>query len=638
MVYNRILLVKPAGSSGLAFAIEPIPLGLEYIAARILQKVPHIKEKNIQIRDMFKDSQPFSAILRKYRPDLVAFSMSATEHNSGLELAQETRKYDKDILIVVGGYHPAPLPDLFLETDFCDVVCQTDGEDVMVEIIKGRPLSEINGLSFRNAPNEIIHNPDRELNPNLDEYPFPARYLRRYTYKNSFLMDRVFDQMMTSRGCTGKCSFCCEPFMSGSKTRFRSPENIMQEIREIYDYHKKKPLRILIGDPHFLVNPKRVDRLCDLILEANLDITFQVMSRTEPIAYNENLIEKMVRAGMVSWEVGIESYKQEDLNSTGKNVKVHTQEKAVQILAKYGGAAGGTFVIGLPQHNREDIIRIAEYARKIGLASAAFGIATPFPGTRFWDELKEQKLIWETNWSKFDENYNVFHHPTLSKAEIENLRTECMLRFWNIDTALEQTRLEIRRVGRFKIPKPTIVQFFENITRKMLFGVSAGSSLVEEDNAPLIENESENQTDFYDMMQMAFNTWADPRVKEYTLKNKVNEILELRAFTKFLGDCLIQIVVDDRIKNTCKLCIQIKVNKSERNIEYIDVSQRPALDYDCLIRLNFQKLYFNPQAPPFQLLKQLWDGIIQQDFVMKGTWKFVKMGLNALKELIQTRL
>ena len=71
--FSRILLVKPVGPSGLAFALDIIPLGLESIAASIRDLVT-----DILIFDQSMDKEPFRKVLSKFKPDLVGFSMSAT--------------------------------------------------------------------------------------------------------------------------------------------------------------------------------------------------------------------------------------------------------------------------------------------------------------------------------------------------------------------------------------------------------------------------------------------------------------------------------------------------------------------------------------------------------------------------------
>jgi len=121
--FSRVLLVKPTGSSGLAFALNPIPLGLESIAANIRDSLD-----DILIFDQLMDKEPFYRVLYSFKPDLVLFSMSATEHNSGGEMMRTVKKFDPKIPIVAGGYHPTGAPEIVLKDLECDAVCRGEGE------------------------------------------------------------------------------------------------------------------------------------------------------------------------------------------------------------------------------------------------------------------------------------------------------------------------------------------------------------------------------------------------------------------------------------------------------------------------------------------------------------------------------
>nr|MDO8116598.1 radical SAM protein [Candidatus Sigynarchaeota archaeon] len=420
--YSRVLLVSPSGPSGLSFALHPIPLGLECIAAMIRQDV-----KDILIYNQFLDKEPFSTTLKTFKPDLVALSMSATEHNSGGWLMEQVRKYNPEIPIIAGGFHPTGAPEVVLKELECDAVCRGEGEMVFKDLVLGKPWKEITGLSYmtNSGTNAIVHNPDREPIKDLDMLPFPARdlrLLRGYEYENKLLINSKYDLMYFGRGCYGKCTFCCEPYFSRSTQRYRSPERTLEEIKDIYKFHGKKPLRILISDPHIMGQPKKVERLAELLIEADLNITFQVMSRTETIVKHPDIVEKMIRAGMISWELGIESPVQGDLDSTSKQIPLDKQVNAVYVLRKLGGETLGTYVIGLQNHTKSFIKTFPNHAREIGCSASAFGIATPFPGTGFWDQMKARDLIFETNWAKFDENHSVVKHPEMTPGEIEQLR------------------------------------------------------------------------------------------------------------------------------------------------------------------------------------------------------------------------
>ena len=222
---------------------------------------------------------------------------------------------------------------------------------------------------------------------NLDTLPFPARYLRQYPYKSQ---DRVTDcdVIIMSRGCNGLCSFCCEPSMSQGCLRFRSPENVMKEILEMAEYHKRKPVNVMFADPNFMGNPKQVDRLCDLLMEHDLNMEFCALVRADAMATHPQIVKKMCQVGIRRFEMGIESPNFKDLKSTKKGITNRVHGEAVRNIRENGGRAGGTFVIGLPDQTEEEIKTFPTYAKEIGLTGAAFGIATPFPGTDFYKEMR----------------------------------------------------------------------------------------------------------------------------------------------------------------------------------------------------------------------------------------------------------
>jgi radical SAM superfamily enzyme YgiQ (UPF0313 family) len=628
---SRVLLVKPSGSSGLAFALNPIPLGLESIAANIRDLVD-----DILIYDQFMEKEPLQSVISWFKPDLVGFSMSATEHNTGGEMMRAVKNFDPKIPIISGGFHPTGAPELVLNDLACDVVCRGEGEMIFREFVRGDAWEGIKGLCYKipNNSGEVIHNPDRPFlkGSELDALPFPARDLRKrrgYEYKNILLLNREYDLMEFGRGCYGKCTFCCEPYFSKGQQRYRSPERTMAEIRDIWKLHRGKPLRILISDPNILVNSKKVEGLCDLLLEADLDLTFQVMSRIELVVKHAKTVEKMVRAGMISWELGIESPTQDDLDITLKHIPVSVQTKAVSILRKLGGETLGTYVIGLPNHTKKFIKTFPDHAREIGLSASAFGIATPFPGTGFWDELSSDNLIKEQNWAKFDENHSVFSHPTLSHKEIESLRDWCMAKFWNLDTILEQIRLDEIRVGKFRSPyKAKIRDFITMVTRKLGFAVNAGVELAEKGDGHASKN-------FYDSIRFFFDAWANPRLEQYFQEHPMHEIIDMRQFGKLFKGKRLQVVIEDIQQKKCLFAMLITVSRN--GIDSIKTSKKPSLDYDFLLRADLKNLYADDRSP-LGMFKTLIQFISRGELRVTGMRTLIKLVLFGLKEALSIRL
>jgi radical SAM superfamily enzyme YgiQ (UPF0313 family) len=96
------------------------------------------------------------------------------------------------------------------------------------------------------------------------------------------------------------------------------------------------------------------------------------------------------------------------------------QRNAVKILRDNGAEVSGTFVIGLPGHDEEEIKQFPIYAKKIGLMNCAFGIVTPFPKTDFYEKLeKVRNLIFERDWTKYDEMHSVFTLNPLTPERLE---------------------------------------------------------------------------------------------------------------------------------------------------------------------------------------------------------------------------
>ena len=521
MGFKRILLVKPEGRTGLGFALALIPLGLESVAASIADIVDEIN-----ILDMLTEKRhSFPYFIDLFNPDLVGISMSATEHESGLSIASIAKK--RGIATVLGGYHPTAVPDDLLSHKQVDMVVRGEGELTMRELVQRGSPEGVLGISYKEN-NKVIHNPDRPLIGDLDSLPFPARHLRRYNYTSSLIRDREVDEIHMSRGCWGRCTFCCEPSMSRGRQRYRSPENVVEEIDQIYNViHKRKPLCILIGDPNFMGDPKRVDRFCDLLHESNFDIIFHTMVRADSMARHPEVVKKMCDNNIIYFCMGIESPNLKDLTITHKGIDTEIQKKAIQVIRDSGGTAAGTFVIGLPDQSEEEIKQFPTYAKKIGLMNATFGIATPFPGTEFYESLEREGLIFERDWTKYDENNSVFKIPKISKQRIEELRTYCMGKFWTPDTFFDRLAVSQKRDAR----KTSLSKFIIDRIVQLAFLGNAGFT------------QQVSSKNMATQFKVFVESMADPRVEECTRKIRMHQVIDMTRFLAILGPQTIQLTI-----------------------------------------------------------------------------------------------
>ncbi len=557
MGFERVLLVKPQGAAGLGLIVGAlIPLGMEYIAA-CLEKIPEVTE----IRCMDHDIDHFSysyfrAFVRKFKPDVVGFSMSATEHGDGLKLAKIAKECGVKAT-VMGGFHPTAIPEVLLSNSQVDLVVRGEGELTMQEIVRQGTISpeEILGVSYKDGT-KIIHNPERPLIEDLDSIPFPARHLRwkPYLYRFSYAPEKRADQISFARGCYGTCTFCCEPRMNKSYIRVRSPENIIAELREIIQYHKNLPIHMLVADPDIMGNHQHLDKILDALLEfqetLRHKITFNAMVTCRRVAKHPNIMKKMCQAGINKFCMGIESPNEEDLKKTKKaTLTTQIQQRAIQIIRHNNGVAGGTYVIGLPWHSKEIIKQFPDYGKKIGQMYAAFGIATPFPDTEFYDELNSKGLIYETDWNKFDEMHGVFHIDGIKKGEMECLNAYCLGRFYTPDTIFDQLRVESNRLGR----KIHLFEFMSSRINGLYFMTHGGLGL----------RRHQFNRDGYFFFQ---GFGEAPDVRERTRKMQIHRFIDMTHFLHLIGSQKVQLSVI--LNNRVIMSAIIKTNRYA--LEWID--------------------------------------------------------------------
>jgi len=602
--FKKILLVKPSGRKGLSFAFDLIPLGLEYIAASIQDTVDQV-----HIVDLELDQRKIQDCLDFYHPDVMGISLSATEHNETLRLAKVAKK--NGVTTVVGGYHPTSVPDLMLSYPQIDVVIRGEGEQTMRELVEQGTPEGVLGASYKKN-GKIIHNEDRPRIENLDSIPFPARQLRQYPYKSA---DRKTDcdVLMMSRGCHGLCSFCCEPSMSDGCSRCRSPENVMKEILEMAEFHENKPVSVMFADPNFIGNPRQVERLCDLLMEHGLNIEFGALVRADMMANNPHIVRKMCQAGIVKFEMGIESSNIKDLQSTKKGVATKFHKQAVNNIRENGGRAGGTFVIGLPDQTEDEIKAFPFYAKEIGLTAAAFGIATPFPGTEFYSELEKQGLIFETNWDNFDEMHSVFKTNHLTKETIEELATYCMAKFWNIDTFLDHEFVSQKRTLR----KKPIVNFVKERSLNLGFMANNGNEL-QKDN-------------FNQHVKTFLEAYVDPRVESYTRSVGVHEVLEMTRVLRMLGSQKVQCTL-----NLDDTAVSFVFKTTDKTVEYIQVACGRVDDSTINLDVDLNWLI----APSRSNLVKTPAYLFKNNLSIKKLWStfrlFVAVGTEFLVSNLQT--
>ena len=138
-----------------------------------------------------------------------------------------------------------------------DVSCIGEGEITIVELLKalesGKPLNTVNGIMFRDENNKIARTPPRTYIENLDLLAHPFTYAKKTLKDFDRYPKEAFSNVFASRGCPYACTFCESKAMWTRKVRYRSPQNIVEELKQLRDFGIK---RVSFEDDTFGVSKK----------------------------------------------------------------------------------------------------------------------------------------------------------------------------------------------------------------------------------------------------------------------------------------------------------------------------------------------------------------------------------------------
>jgi radical SAM superfamily enzyme YgiQ (UPF0313 family) len=379
----KILLIKPALNPIFFAPMWGDPLELEYLAAAV-------PDHSVEILDMRIDND-LQDKLEKFRPRLVGVTANTCDVPVAKEAIREVKKFDSSIVTAVGGNHATFLPVDFAEPSVDAVflgMADISFRDFVSRLEEGKDASEVHNLALvRNGRLEFTEPKPFEVD--LDRIPFPARHLTaKYRGKYRDLTGNRTAQVMSSRGCPFRCSFCsCWKIMNG-KYFTRSPESIVEELASLGEDIDS----VQFADDNTLHNVERAKRLARLIQERKIRKKLSMYARADLIAKHPDLIESLKEAGLEYLTVGIESFREEVLSELNKRCSVEMNNEAIRILRRLGIGNAAHLIVN-PNYAEADFQALYRYVCKSDLFQPTFTILTPLPGTDLYQSLYDRLLI-----------------------------------------------------------------------------------------------------------------------------------------------------------------------------------------------------------------------------------------------------
>ena len=311
--------------------------------------------------------------------------------NEDAEFASKIKGSDTDKISIFYGAHPTFMPKYTLAKDGIDFIVQREPEFIIKDLLSALKenndsYKQVNGIGYKEGDAIIINDPYPFIK-NLDDLPIPDRSLlvQDIDYFNPIVKRMPFTTMFTSRGCPGRCTYCTSPPFYGTTYRARSAENVIEELDIISKSGYKE---IFFRDEMFTTDKQRVIDICEGILSKNLDLTWIASTRVG--AVDKDLMKLMKSAGCHMLRYGVESGVQEILNTVKKGIKVEQTIKDFELTHKYKLDTHAHCMLGMPGETEETIKQTLKFVKKIDPTIITFGICTPYPGTKLFEQVLEK--------------------------------------------------------------------------------------------------------------------------------------------------------------------------------------------------------------------------------------------------------
>lgn len=424
----KIILINPPFSAygGLkGHGGKSLPLNLGYLAAYVRRERSDYKLSIFDAEALCMSFEDIVKHISAENPDVIGITSSTPGFSNAIKTAQVCKGANSRAWVVLGGIHPSAFPEETVKEESVDFVVAGEGEITFLELLaaleKKEGFSGIKGLVFKEN-GRVVRNEPRPLIEDLDSLPFPARGLMPLNLYQPPPTKRVSifkpTYLTTARGCPFNCTYCSAKVVWQRRYRFRSPENVVNEIEHcIRDFDIRE---FNFTDELFTANHARVKAFCEEIIKRNLKIAWVCMSRAGGVSLE--ILKLMKKSGCKEISFGLESGDEAVLKKIKKEATIESAFKSIMLVKKSGIKTHASYMLGNIGETPQTIRKTINLAKKLNTDIAAFFIASPLPGTEFYEEaLRLGYLRKNFEWRDFSplsKGLPVINLPNLSSEEL----------------------------------------------------------------------------------------------------------------------------------------------------------------------------------------------------------------------------
>lgn len=315
------------------------------------------------------------------------------------ELAEFIDRNYPDVPIIVGGVQSTYEYDRILTSSACDMVVCKEGElqfaAFLESAIAGQPVSIPWGAACK-LPDGQVYKFDAtnegpvpvdlditqcyDLLEGLEDY---NKYGSLGTFSRFTGRDMAFCSVISRRGCRARCTFCTVRNFNGVGVRQRSPQDVIDEIKYLWDEKGVRQIDWL--DDDLLYDEPRAIELFKGLAEQIPDLTWICNNGLIAGAASDELLEWMVKSGLRAFTIGIESGNSQMLTKVKKPATKSKLREAKKRFDQHPEVlATANFLIGFPDETFKQMLDTFEFALELEMDWARYFICQPLRGTEMF--------------------------------------------------------------------------------------------------------------------------------------------------------------------------------------------------------------------------------------------------------------
>lgn len=373
--------------------------------------------------------------VKEFNPDIIISIQGFECFNEDINVLNKIKISYNNCKLILFGHYATIFAKEILNNSKIDLIIHGEPDlvlnDLLESILKNNNYEDVNGISYL-KDNKYVYNKGELRIKNTKTLPIPSyELLKKDKYFEPFLQ-APFGLIQSARGCPYTCNYCVRSF--GQKLSYRSPEQIIVEIKILKDKFKIKSLRFI--DDTFTASKKRVLEICNLIIENNLEINWTCLSRVDTI--DEEMIILMKKSGCKRIYFGIESANMENLKFLNKEINVIRAKEIILFCRKQKIETFGFFIVGIPFETNNSIYESIQFAINSKLDYISVSQLMLYPGTELYN--KYSHLI---DFSLFP-YYNKWKDKSIDKNNLKNEKIFYKKFYFRIGFILNTISLFIR--------------------------------------------------------------------------------------------------------------------------------------------------------------------------------------------------